>query len=157
MRRLKENDLIAIVDFIYNGEVNKYQEDLDRFLILAEELQLKGLTGSDKSEEENPNLIIPKPQTQECRKENIALKIPTREILDKSFKDLDAFGVEYKSIVPTKEIVEKLFKDNNSFGVEYKSDLPSRKISLASNIEKEDLKDQIYSMMERICDRRLQI
>ena len=45
MRGLKAKDLVAIVDFIYHGEANIYQEDLDEFLALAEELQLKGLTG----------------------------------------------------------------------------------------------------------------
>ena len=43
MRGLKAKDLLAIVDFIYHGEANIYLEDLDGFLALAEELQLKGL------------------------------------------------------------------------------------------------------------------
>ena len=46
MRGLKRKDLDAIVDFIYHGEANIYQEDLDTFLALAEELQLKGLAQS---------------------------------------------------------------------------------------------------------------
>jgi hypothetical protein len=46
MRGLKAKDLEAIVDFIYLGEANIYQEDLEAFLTLAEELQLKGLSGS---------------------------------------------------------------------------------------------------------------
>ena len=46
MRGLKAKDLVAIVDFIYHGEANIHQEDLDGFLSLAEELQLKGLVGS---------------------------------------------------------------------------------------------------------------
>ena len=47
MRGLTAKDLVAMVDFIYLGEANIYQEDLDGFLALAEELQLKGLDGSD--------------------------------------------------------------------------------------------------------------
>ena len=43
MRGMKARELVAIVDFIYHGEANIYQEDLDGFLALAEELQLKGL------------------------------------------------------------------------------------------------------------------
>ena len=43
MRGLQAKDLVAIVDFIYHGEANIFQEDLDGFLALAEELQLKGL------------------------------------------------------------------------------------------------------------------
>ena len=46
MRGLKARDLGAVVDFIYHGEANIYQEHLDRFLAMAEELQLKGLVGS---------------------------------------------------------------------------------------------------------------
>ena len=46
MRGLQAKDLVAMVDFIYYGEANIYQEDLDGFLALAEELQLKGLSGT---------------------------------------------------------------------------------------------------------------
>ena len=46
LRGLKSKDLSAILDFLYLGEANVYQDDLDSFLALAEELKLKGLTGS---------------------------------------------------------------------------------------------------------------
>ena len=52
MREVKSSDLRAIVNFIYLGESNIFQEQLDSFLALAEELQLKGLDGS--SEEKAP-------------------------------------------------------------------------------------------------------
>ena len=45
MRGLKSEDLVAIMDFLYCGEANVLQENLDPFLALAEELRLKGLTG----------------------------------------------------------------------------------------------------------------
>ena len=38
--------MVAIVDFIYHGEANICQQDLEGFLALAEEFQLKGLAGS---------------------------------------------------------------------------------------------------------------
>ena len=47
MRGLKSEDLVAIMDFLYYGEANVYQDNLDSFLGIAEELRLKGLTGSD--------------------------------------------------------------------------------------------------------------
>ena len=43
MRGVKSDDLKAIIDFLYYGEANVFQEDLDSFLTIAEELQLKGL------------------------------------------------------------------------------------------------------------------
>ena len=47
MRGLKFSDLVAMVDFIYEGEAKIFQEDLERFLSLAGELELKGLSGSE--------------------------------------------------------------------------------------------------------------
>ena len=43
MSRIKAEDLLAIVDFLYYGETNIYQENLDIFLNIAEKLELKGL------------------------------------------------------------------------------------------------------------------
>ena len=45
MRGMKSDDLLAIVDFLYCGEANVFQENLNSFLVIAEELQLKGLLG----------------------------------------------------------------------------------------------------------------
>ena len=50
---------MSILDFLYFGEANVFQEDLDSFLAIAEEIQLKGLTGQTNTtdlveEQENP-------------------------------------------------------------------------------------------------------
>ena len=50
MRGIKFEDLVAIIDFLYFGEANVYQEHLDAFLALANELNLKGLTGEGEKE-----------------------------------------------------------------------------------------------------------
>ena len=50
MRGVKTSDLVAVVDFIYRGEANIYQDQLESFLALAEELELKGLSASSKDE-----------------------------------------------------------------------------------------------------------
>ena len=62
MRNIQERDLIAVVDFLYYGEVNILQENLDNFLNLADELQLKGLSGpkwfnNHKIEKDAPIII----------------------------------------------------------------------------------------------------
>ena len=41
---VKVKYLKYVVDFLYFGEVNIYQEDLNDFLEIAEELQLNGIT-----------------------------------------------------------------------------------------------------------------
>ena len=51
MRGMKSVDLLAIVDFLYSGEANVCQENLDSFLAIAEELQLKGLMGNADEKE----------------------------------------------------------------------------------------------------------
>ena len=52
MRGVRSEDLKAMLDFFYHGEANVCQENLDPFLVLAEELQLKGLTGNQREKEE---------------------------------------------------------------------------------------------------------
>ena len=46
MRGVKSEDLVTMTDFIYHGKANVYQENLESFLALAEELQLEGLHGN---------------------------------------------------------------------------------------------------------------
>ena len=51
MRGVRPENLMAMVDFFYHGEANVSQENLDSFLVLAEELQLKGLRGNQTEDE----------------------------------------------------------------------------------------------------------
>ena len=44
LRGVKLQDLESVLDFMYHGEVNVAQEDLNSFLAVAEDLQIKGLT-----------------------------------------------------------------------------------------------------------------
>ena len=67
MRGVKPENLMAMVDFLYHGETNVYQENLDSFLVLAEELQLKGLRGNKT---ENEIEIFSKPTKQESQPES---------------------------------------------------------------------------------------
>ncbi|XP_014360072.2 protein bric-a-brac 2 [Papilio machaon] len=55
-RNVKFEDLNAIINFMYHGEVNIFQEQLESFLITAELLEVKGLT--DNAEEETSKTPI---------------------------------------------------------------------------------------------------
>ena len=44
LKGVKFSDLGSILNFMYLGEANVAQEDLNKFLAVAEELQVKGLT-----------------------------------------------------------------------------------------------------------------
>ena len=60
---LRNADLTNILDYIYNGELNIYQEDLDRFLMIAQRLKLEGLIGQEeqinKTEDFQENDLLP--------------------------------------------------------------------------------------------------
>ena len=66
MRGLKLDVLLSLLDFLYLGESNIWQEKLDEFLALAAELKLKGLGGDEEQENEgNPS----KPKTSRIKSE----------------------------------------------------------------------------------------
>jgi len=44
LKGVKYVDLVAVLNFMYHGEVNVAQEELNSFLAVAEELKVKGLT-----------------------------------------------------------------------------------------------------------------
>ena len=63
LRGVKSEDLAAIIDFLYCGETNVLQENLDNFLALAGELELEGLMDSNEEEKETFNRKPSKPET----------------------------------------------------------------------------------------------
>ena len=54
LKGVKAEQLEAVVEFIYHGEVNVLEEQLDSFMLVAKDLQLKGLTALYDKE---PNLF----------------------------------------------------------------------------------------------------
>ena len=50
LKGFQSKDFAAILDFLYFGEANVYQEDLDSFLAIAEEMKLNGLTEQTSNE-----------------------------------------------------------------------------------------------------------
>ena len=86
MRGMKSDDLSAIVDFLYRGEANVFQENLDSFLAIAEELQLKGLMGKTNEKFEDFELdekSLPStfsPADAKCPTTTIKRQAPNRNI-----------------------------------------------------------------------------
>ena len=58
LKGIKHTDLQSVLSFMYHGEVNVAQEELNSFLAVAEELKIKGLTQNSPRE---PNLRKEKP------------------------------------------------------------------------------------------------
>ena len=57
LKGFKAKDLHSLVDFMYHGIADVYQDNLDDFLARAEELQLKGLTGGVEEKKDNTTLV----------------------------------------------------------------------------------------------------
>ena len=74
MRGVKAEDLVAMIDFLYFGEANVYQENLDSFLAVAEELQLKGLMGSGAEREAEKNNTKPNVPKKASKQKQIYTK-----------------------------------------------------------------------------------
>jgi len=53
LKGVKYSDLVAVLNFMYHGEVNVAQEDLNTFLAVAEDLKVKGLTQSSENSNSN--------------------------------------------------------------------------------------------------------
>ena len=90
MRGVKAETLVAIVDFLYHGEANIDQENLDAFLVLAEELKLKGLTGSDEgSESKNVTEKHPKKRQEQTNPYNEPFSQISRPVFNDNFSGED--------------------------------------------------------------------
>jgi len=50
LKGVKHGELSSVLNFMYHGEVNVAQEELNSFLAVAEEFQVKGLTQTEKSQ-----------------------------------------------------------------------------------------------------------
>ena len=125
MRKIKEKDLINIVTFIYQGEVNIFQEDLNDFLSLAEELELKGLTSSDEHLEETQQRQVKNYQS------SVASPHDSKQSLTDIFNEFeeissDSYKSKFKAVVPINQ-KEKYMLSNT-----------------------ENIKEKIYSLIEKI-------
>ena len=50
---LNSQELNNVLEYMYNGEIKIFQDDLKRFMEIAERLKLEGLTGANEVNEEN--------------------------------------------------------------------------------------------------------
>jgi len=59
LKGVKLSNLKQVLDFMYNGEVNVAQEELNTFLNVAEELKVKGLSGNQSNKKQKINSTTP--------------------------------------------------------------------------------------------------
>ena len=64
-------ELSWIIDYIYEGETNTFQDDLDRFLGTAEKLKIEGLIGN---KEENDNTFVNDHEDEKTNTNSVEVK-----------------------------------------------------------------------------------
>ena len=153
MRGMKFEDLVSILDFLYYGEANIYQENLDSFLAISEELKLKGLTeGMQETKIEEPPKQIPH-RAKYSKNENVfkntnqILEVKTAELLEKHVENVVALP-DYKIPVEVQELEEKIksmIKVTDNFLPGYKS---KKRVHLCIACGKEGLYANIKTHIE---------
>ena len=119
-------DFVSILDFLYFGETMVFQEDLDSFLAIAEEVQLKGLANQsskdliqEQEETQQPEPIqkdrdLPKqsatPYQDLKRLRNVPSTASTTAIPNQSSTDVQALDEKVKSMM---ERGQKMIPNSN--------------------------------------------
>ena len=132
MRGMKSKDLEAMVDFLYHGEVNIYQDNLDTFLAIGNELKLKGLNEcSDNSETHDKVANKPRPK-------HIKIEQQTTVSNNTSEEKTSEIEEETSDIVP----FEDKFPQNSSI----LSQNETLKIETFPNITLQELDEKVRNM-----------
>ena len=76
MRGVEFEHLSAIVDFLYQGEANVLQENIDSFLTIATELKLKGFLGDPKPQDAEHDVVQPRRPKKEVKRDEKVLISP---------------------------------------------------------------------------------
>ena len=103
--------LNSILDFMYHGKADIYQEDLDAFLALAEELQLKGLTGGGEEQQQKEIHVTPKEMDKKQQQVQELYKQPLKSKLNKIYEipKAETYVASKTTTVMTTEHFEKVF------------------------------------------------
>jgi len=107
LKDIQFDHLQSVLNFMYHGEVNVAQEDLNNFLAVAEELKIKGLTqnGSEESKKQTkeesrshsqaPPASLPRPPPMKLARTQAPVPTPTPTIIDDD--EIQEVGMEVKS------------------------------------------------------------
>ena len=76
---INHHDLINVMDYMYNGEVEIFQDDLNNFLAVAQRLKLEGLIKEGTTDEEAKEEIVQEEKPELIKEEAKSRKISFRE------------------------------------------------------------------------------
>ena len=155
-RGFQSKDFVSILDFLYFGEANVFQEDLDSFLAIAEEIQLKGLTNQTSSD-----LIQEQEETQHSEQVEKKRDLPKKSTTPR--KDLQgnriapsttstAVAISNTNLLALDEKVKSMIERGQKMlpaGKQTKNGTPMRQTSCICKVcGKEGLSTQIRNHIE---------
>ena len=139
MRGTRGPDLAAVMSFLYCGEVEILEENLESFFLLAEQLQLKGLTGVEAQK--------PKQEKAKKMKPNNLAKSET--ISEENLEELS--DMQPKHILETVEDGHKVENENIEMITDVKEEFHCNELANDdSKKHAEDLKAEIMFKMEKL-------
>jgi len=100
LKGVRFEDINSVLNFMYNGEVNVAQEELNSFLSVAEDLQVKGLTQSKSSNPPAKQAAPPPAARQQTNLPSIAPATHSRVKSSSSSSQQQAVG-GYQAVVKT--------------------------------------------------------
>ena len=103
LKGVKYEEIISVLNFMYHGEVNVAQEDLNAFLAVAEDLEVKGLTQSNKNAPKRQEPIAPIPTNLKYKDLD---KLDTKASVKESTQDRIKTSVGIKHVQVRKEMPE---------------------------------------------------
>lgn len=136
MRGIKYRYLSAILYFLYHGEVDIFQEDIDEFLMIAEELEVRGLTRGSSVDGDEKYIVTnqPSPKSPPVSKSDL------KPIIENIFE-------EFTNGEPTS------LKPYTNIGIESSNNTANNTERMVAKLHNKDytiLDQQIQSMMERM-------
>jgi len=104
LKGVKYTELLSVLNFMYMGEVNVAQDELNSFLSVAEDLRVKGLTQSNSGQAKSRNTFNSYNHTKKEppeREPNLAPKRQCPNNQSKKYNENDE-NVEIQEVIPVK-------------------------------------------------------
>ena len=148
MRGMRSEDLVSIMDFLYYGETNVNEENLNNFLVIAEELKLKGLGESKEMVDlaNHPKHDLERRTTKPSESKSTKPYTVNKEGTSDN-KPLVSENVKFKGEYPSKNTRDLFELCVQTMSIEGKEEGLSQTIIAGVSGDLKELDIQIKSMM----------
>ena len=112
-------EITLMLDYIYHGEVKIYQDNIERFLEIANKYQLEGLLSNetDKKEELNTNKDTPVQFQSNAKVEekSFSVGITSNNVIEKSLARQSSFPINPINVESDEKFEELVVKENGLY------------------------------------------